>query len=152
DGGGLVLTSDQWVAPPIPAMKEVGEFYAKFAQKVYGGTMLAGMRQDQMAMITAMYPMMKQALGKMTTEGQRIQGTSILTTTTFDAVKSAAEVAQETPQGGGDTESKKTPTSVGGLLGGIARRAAAKKAQGSGDQGGDKSRATIMTGSTEVLK
>ena len=155
DAGGLVLTADQWIAPPIPAMKEVGEFYMKFFQKVYGGsTMMTGMRQDQMATIMAMYPMMKDAMGKMTTEGQRIQGTSILTTTTFETVKSAAEVAQEAQAGsGGGDDSKKAPASVGGLLGGIARRAAAKKASG-GDQQqqGDKSRATIMTSTTEVLK
>lgn len=151
EGGGLVLTADQWIAPPIPAMKEVGEFYAKFMQKVYGTAMLNGMRQDQMATMMAMYPMMKQAIGKMTTEGQRIQGTPILTTTTFEAVKSAAEVAQEAQSGGGD-DSKKTPTSVGGLLGGIARRAAAKKASGGDQQQGDKSRGTIMTSTTEVLK
>src|SRR5262249_3716809 len=130
---------------------EVGEFYMKFAQKVYGGTMLAGMRQDQMATITAMYPMMKQAIGRMTTEGQRIQGTPILTTTTFDAVKAAAQVAQESQRGGGD-DSKKAPASVGGLLGGLARRAAAKKASGGDQQQGDKSRASIMTSTTEVLK
>jgi hypothetical protein len=156
EAGGIVLTADQWIAPPIPAMKEVGEFYMKFFQKVYGGsTMMTGMRQDQMATIMAMYPMMKDAMGKMTTEGQRIQGTPILTTTTFEAVKSAAEVAQETQagSGGGDDNNKKTPTSIGGLLGGIGRRAAAKKASG-GDQQqqGDKSRATIMTSTTEVLK
>ena len=149
EAGGIVLTSDMWIAPRIAAMKEVGEFYAKFMQKVYGGTMLAGMQADQMAMITAMYPMMKQAIGKMTTEGERIQGTAILTTMTFEAVKSAAEMTQETTTGDSD---KKTPTSVGGLLGGIARRAAAKKASGGDPQQGDKSRASIMTSTNEVLK
>jgi hypothetical protein len=154
EAGGIVLTADQWIAPPIPAMKEVGEFYMKFFQKVYGGsTMMTGMRQDQMATIMAMYPMMKDAMGKMTTEGQRIQGTPILTTTTFEAVKSAAEVAQETQAGGaGGDDSKKTPTSIGGLIGGFGRRAAAKKASGGDQQQADKSRATIMTSTTEVLK
>ena len=150
EAGGVVLTSDMWIAPRIAAMKEVGEFYAKFMQKVYGGTMLAGMQADQMATITAMYPMMKQAMGKMTTEGERIQGTAILTTMTFEAVKSAAEMTtDETKAGDAD---KKTPTSVGGLLGGLARRAAAKKASSGDQQQGDKSRATILTSSTEVLK
>jgi hypothetical protein len=152
EAGGLVMTSDMWLAPRIAAMKEVGDFYLRYMQKVYGGTMLPGMQADQMAMITAMYPMMKDAIGKMSTEGERIQGTAILTTITFEAVRSAAEVTADDTKAA-DSDNKKTPTSVGGLLGGLAKRAAAKKAS-SGDQqaGGDKSRATIMTGTTEVLK
>jgi hypothetical protein len=149
-GGGMVLTSDMWIAPKIAAMKEVDEFYAKFAQKLYGGSMLAGMQADQMAMVTAMYPMMKQAIGKMTTEGQRLQGTPILTTMTFDAVPSAEQAAAQANKPAASENAK--PTGVGGLLGGIAKRAAAKKAAGGGDTGGAKDRATILTGSTEVLK
>jgi hypothetical protein len=149
--GGMVLTVDMWIAPKIAAMKEVGDFYMRYAQKLYGNSMMAGMPADQMAAVMAMYPMMKQAIAKMNTEGERIQGTAILTTTTFDAVKSAEQVAQEAKAGTADTDSKKAPTSVGGLLGGIARRAAAKKAEG-GEAQGPKDRATLLTGSTEVLK
>ena len=147
--GGMVLTSDMWIAPKGAAMKEVGEFYAKYAQKLYGSSMLAGMQAEQMAAVMAMYPMMKQAIGKMNTEGERIQGTAILTTMTFEAVKSADQIAQESQAAQSQSGGSK-PTSVGGLLGGIAKRAAAKKAAG-GDEG-PKPRTTVLTGSTEVLK
>src|SRR5262245_35941637 len=114
--GGIVLTSDMWIAPKIAAMKEVGEFYMRYAQKLYGTSMIAGMQADQMAAVMAMYPMMKQAIAKMNTEGERLQGTAILTTMTFEAVKSAEQVAQETKAASESDSSKKTPTSVGGLL------------------------------------
>src|SRR5262249_21159414 len=121
----------------------------RYAQKLYGDTMLAGMQAEQMATITAMYPMMKQAISKMNVEGERVQGTAILTTLTFDGVKSQEEMAQETKQSeGGD--SKKMPTSVGGLLGGFGKKIAAKKAGGGDDA--NKQRATIMTSTTEYLK
>ena len=150
--GGLVLTSDMWIAPRIAAMKEVQDFYLKFAQKLYGNrNMLAGADASQMAAMMAMYPMMKQAIGKMNSEGERIQGTAIMTTMTFEAVKSEEQLAQEA-KAGESSDAKKTPTSVGGLLGGFGKKIAAKKAGGGADEGGAKPRVTILTGSTEVLK
>ena len=145
EGGGMILTSDQWLAPKIAAMKEVADFDLRYAQKLYG-TMIAGVSAEQMAAAMALYPMMKQALGKMTTEGGKIDGTAIQTTTTLDAVKSAEQIAQEakTPE-----SDNKLAGGVGGLLGGFAKKVAAKK------MGGDdaaKPRATFMTTTNEVLK
>jgi hypothetical protein len=147
-GGGMVMTTDMWLAPAIKEMKEVAAFDMKYAEKLYG-PMYSGVSAEQMAMVTAMYPMMKDAIGRMNKEGGKIDGTAIMTVTTMEAVKSAEQMAAEASD---SQESKeKTPTSVGGLLGGFARRAAAKKAAGN-DQNKDKSRATFMTATTEVLK
>jgi hypothetical protein len=151
--GGMVLTLDQWLTPKIAAMKEVADFDMRFAKKVYAG-LVAGVPAEQMAAATAMYPMMKQALGRMTTEGAKIDGTPILSTMTMDAVRSDEQVAQEakeTKTAPADSGGK-IPTSVGGLLGGLAKRAAAKKAAEDETEKGDKSRATFMTTTTEVLK
>jgi hypothetical protein len=147
--GGLVLTADLWIAPKIDAMKEVQDFQIRYAQKLYGGTMLAGVQAEQMATVMAMYPMMKQAIGRMNVEGDRVQGTAILSTMTFDAVKSEDQVAQESAQQSQDDSKGKIP-GVGSIMGGLARRAAAKKT-GNGDEA-NKARATIMTGTHEVLK
>jgi hypothetical protein len=141
EGGGMVLTSDQWMAPKNPALDEIVAFDMKFAQKVYGG-MFTGVSAEQMAAAMAFYPMMKQALGRMTTEGAKIDGTPILTTLTMDAVKSQEQMAQEAKSGG----SAQPPGSVGGLLGGLARRAARRN----DDEA--KARATFLTSTTEVLK
>ena len=61
-GGGMVMTSDMWLAPKIAAMKEIADFDLRYAQKLYGG-MFAGASAEQMAAAMAMYPMMKEAMG-----------------------------------------------------------------------------------------
>ena len=46
--GGLVMTSDMWLAPKIAAMQEVAAFDMKYAQKLYG-PMVTGVSPAQMA-------------------------------------------------------------------------------------------------------
>ena len=72
--GGLVMTSDMWLAPKIAAMKEIADFDLRYAQKLYG-PMVAGVSAEQMAAAMAMYPMMKDAMAKMSAEGGKIDGT-----------------------------------------------------------------------------
>ncbi|MCU1385346.1 MAG: hypothetical protein JWL71_4043 [Acidobacteria bacterium] len=147
ESGGMIMTSDQWLAPKIAAMKEVLDFDVRYAQKLYG-TMMAGVSAEQMAAAMALYPMIKQVMGKMTTEGGKIDGTAIQTTTTLDAVKSAEQLAEEAKAS--ETDSKSAASGgVGGMLGGFAKKMAQKK------MGGDeaaKARATFMTMTNEVLK
>ena len=92
-GGGMVTTTDMWLAPRIPAMKEIADFDLQYAQKLSGG--LSGASAEQMAAAMALYPMMKQALGRMSTEGAKVDGTAIMTTMTMDAVKSEEQMAEE---------------------------------------------------------
>ncbi len=145
--GGMVMTSDLWLTSKIAAMKEIADFDVRYAQKLYG-TMVAGVSADQMAAAMALYPMMKQALGTMTAEGGKIDGTAIQTTTTMDAVKSAEQIAEEAKAN--DNDGKAAPSGgVGGLIGGFGKKIAQKK------MGGDdaaKPRSTFMTVTNEVLK
>ena len=146
--GGLVMTTELWLTPDIPAMKDVRDFDMRYAKALYG-PMIADISAEQMASAMAMYPMMKPALSRMTAEGSRIQGTPILTTVTMDAVKSEEQIAQEAKQSQESRPQEKSPATVSGLLGGFAKRAAAKK------MGADepaKPRTTFMTTTTEVLK
>jgi hypothetical protein len=145
EGGGLVVTSDMWLAPKIAAMKEIADFDVRYAQQLYG-TMIAGVSAEQMAAAMAMYPMMKQALGRMSTEGAKLEGTAIQTTTTMDAVKSAEQLAQEA-KAGDDGGKPNASGGVGGMLGGmLAKKMGPKK-----DDAG-KARGTFMTSNHEVLK
>jgi hypothetical protein len=139
--GGLVLTSDMWLAPAQRSLKEVADFDLRYAQKLYGGIM-AGVSADQMAAAMAMYPMLKQALEKMNAEGTKVEGTPILTTLTFDAVKSAEQMASEAKQ-----DEPKAGGGLGGMLGGLA-----KKVRKTDEDDKSKTRATFMTTTVEVLK
>jgi len=152
--GGMVLTSDMWITPTIKAMSEVAQFDMRYAQKLYGGV-AAGVSPEQMAAAMAMYPMMKDALGKMSTEGAKLQGSAIQTVTKMDAVKSAEQVQQEAQQSSTSSspDSSSKPTSVGGALGGMLARRMKKNSDENKDGGSaDKSRATFMTTTHEVLK
>jgi hypothetical protein len=139
-GGGMVTTTDLWLAPKIDAMKEITDFDVRYAQKLYGG-MFAGVSAEQMAAAMAMYPLMKQAIGRMTTESAKLDGTAIKTTVTMDAVKSEEQMAEEARA----AEDSKPAPGLGGLLGGIAKKAAKKGSENS-------ARTTFMTSTHEVLK
>jgi hypothetical protein len=148
EGGGTVLTSDMWLGPQIPAMKEIADFDMRYAQKLYGA-MIAGVSPEQMAQATAMYPGMKQALGRMNAEGTKLSGTAIQTVTTMDAVKSAAQMAEEAKAKQDDSKSSASG-GVGGMLGRFAAKKIQKKAAGGADA--SQPRATFMTITSEVLK
>jgi hypothetical protein len=149
ESGGMVMTVDMWLTPTIPQMKELTDFDMKYYQQLYG-PMLAGASPQDMAMAVAMYPMIKQALGKMTEEGGRISGTPILTTTTFDAVKSAEQLAEEQKAKQEQAASSSSNSGGGGLAGRLAGRigrSVVKK-----DDDAPKARATFITTTTEILK
>ncbi len=139
--GGVVMTTDMWLTPKVPALAELLQFDMRYAQKLYG-PMVAGASPQDMATAMAMYPQMKPALEKMRAEGGKIEGTPILTTMTMDAVQSAEQMAEAQKSGGG---SSGTPTSIGGLLGGFGKKAAAKNEA-------PKASTTFLTSTTEVLK
>jgi len=150
--GGMVLTSDIWLTPSIPAMKEVADFHMKYAQKLYG-PMIEGASPQDMASAMAMYPQMKPALERMAAEGRKLQGTAILTTTTIDAVQSAEQVAaSQSSAGDAKSSGGSAPTSVGGLIGGFGRRMAKKKEDEPAVAAGPKDRATVLTTTNETLK
>jgi hypothetical protein len=143
--GGMQITSDMWMAPQIPALKEVSDFQAEYAKKLYG-PMIQGASPQDMASALALYPMLKPALERMNAEKDKVQGTAILTTVKVEGVKSAEQFAQEQKQ---REESNKPSLTggVGGLLGGLGRRAAQNKIQGDLQQ-----RSMVMTTTSELLK
>jgi hypothetical protein len=148
-GGGMVVTSEIWLAPTVKAMKDVTDFDMRYAQKLYGG--LAGVSAEQMAAALAMYPMLKPAIGKMSAEGAKLEGTAIQTTTTMDAVKSQEQLQQDAKASTSTDSNDSKPTSVGGL-GGMLARKMQKRGSDDKDGGATKARATFMTTTHEVLK
>jgi hypothetical protein len=143
--GGLQITTDMWMAPQMAAMKEITDFQMQYAQKL-AGPMVAGASPQDMASVLALYPMMKPALERMNAEKDKLEGTAILTTVKVESVKSAEQFAQEQKQRE-DANKPNLTGGVGGLLGGLGRRAAQNKVQGDLQP-----RATVLTTTSEVLK
>ena len=110
DGGGFVMTSDTWFGPEIKSLEELSQFERRYFEKLYG-TEAIGLAAEQMAMMMAMFPMLGQANSRLQQEGTKIQGTPLATVTTFEAVKSKAQMeaaaSQQSSGGGG----------LGGMLG-----------------------------------
>lgn len=147
ESGGLVLTSDMWLAQRIGAMKEIAAFDLRYARLLYGST-FEGMSADQMAAVMAMYPSMKDAMAKMNAEGGKMDGTAILTTMTAEAVPSADQKAEEAKQGQ-DEAKPGSSGGLGGALSGFARRAGRKKPDAGDAQ---QPRSAFLTTTHEVLK
>ena len=140
--GGLVLTSDMWLGPRVAAENDAAAFDLRYAKKLAGPTAVAA-AQAQMATAMATYPGMGDAFTRFQSESAKLDGTPILTTTTLEAVKSPAQMAQQQEQAQAEDEK---PRGLGGLLG----RKIGKKI-GGGDKGEAKPRSTIMTITNEVL-
>jgi hypothetical protein len=135
ESGGLVVTSDMWLGPDIPALKEVAEFQMKYARAIAPD--ISEISAEQMAAIVATYPMVKQGMDRLAKEKTKLSGYPLATTTTFDGVKSPDQTTQE-----------KQNSSGGGLSGMLARKMM-KKNNGNN---GDSTRATIFTATSEVLE
>src|SRR5687767_11574575 len=150
DAGGMVMTTDMWLTTSAPSTDDIAEFDMKYAQKLYGPTVMAGASAQDMAMAMAMYPQIKPALDKMAAEGTKVEGTAILTEMRMEAVPpgTANQTATAVPAPEAQPEQKKGR--FGGLMGGLKKMAEASNQQSSGEQKPERS--IIMTTSVEMLK
>ena len=139
DAGGMVLTSDMWLGPEIPAMKELVDFEVRYWKAI--APEASGMSAEQMATVMAMYPMLKQGMERLNKEKVNMRGTALATVTTFDAVKGKEQMAKE-------SDSSSSSNNSGGGLSGMLARKMMKKQQPSED----KARATVFTATTETLE
>ena len=130
DNGGLVIRSDMWLGPEIPAMKELAEFELRYWKAIAPET--TGVSAEQMAALVAMYPMVKQGVDRLNREKVNLKGAPLTTVTTFEAVKGKEQMARE------------SESSSGGGIGGMLARKMLKK--------DDKPRATILTVTGETLE
>ena len=90
--GGLVLTSNSWLAPRIAGMNELADFERRYAEKLALPTMLDA---QQMAAMMAMYPMLGDAMQRFRAENVNLDGTPVLTVMTVDAVANAEQQAAQ---------------------------------------------------------
>ena len=159
--GGMVMTTHEWLGPKIAALKEISDFDRRYQEKLNGPSYAIMPSADQMATAAAMYPMLTQAIGKFNVENVNMDGTAIETVMTTESVASAEELQKQQQQQqqqnaqNNDNSDTNVPTSVGGLLGGLGRRAIRNKQKQQQEQqqaNATPGRATIMTMNNEVLK
>jgi hypothetical protein len=137
DGGGVVMTNDTWLGPQLPQLKELVDFDIRYWRQLQGAD-TPGVSPEQMAMVLASFPMVKNAMDRMQKDGDKLKGTPLDTTSTFESVKSKDQLAQEQANGSSSAPS-------GGGIGGMLAKKMMKK-------DAPTARATIMTTHHEILE
>jgi hypothetical protein len=135
DSGGLVMTSDMWLGPQIPQMKEFIDFDIRYWKQLQG-PQSATMSAEQMAAVLAMFPLVGKAMDRMQKDGDKLAGTALDSTVTFEAVKSPEQLAQAQEQ---------QKSSGGGGIGGLLAKKIMKTEP-------PKARSTIFTTRHEILE
>jgi hypothetical protein len=152
ESGGLVLTSNIWLTPAISGTDEIGAFDLRYAKQL---GMSAMFDAQQMAAMTAMYPMMKQAMERFEAENVKMDGTAVLTVVSVEAVANAEQAAEQAKAG--QPQQQQPPTSLGGLGGALGGRLGRRVLGGGNQTNADAApsspgRATVMTTTHEVVK
>jgi len=135
-GGGMVMTTDMWLAPDVTELKELAEFDMRYWKQLQEGTGIPSMSPEQMAQIMAALPLFGKAMERMQKDGSKLSGTAIDTTMTFETVKDPEETQAQAPQ---------SQQSGGGIGGMLARKMMKKNESGTG-------RSTVFTSHHQYLE
>jgi hypothetical protein len=122
DGGGFVITTDEWLVPKVAALDEVAALELRFFQAVYGQAFT--LDPQQMAQMNAMFPAFKGLAERAQAEGSKLQGTAVSSITTFESVKSADQMKDAAAQ-----QQQQPADSGGGGVGGMFAKKFAPKPQ-----------------------
>ncbi|MDQ6800984.1 MAG: hypothetical protein M3041_09125 [Acidobacteriota bacterium] len=114
ESGGFVMTSDMWMGPRVPAMRELADFERRFLQKVYGDALIGDMQQ--MAAMVAATPAFAKAMKAFNDRQSKFEGTAIRTKMTFESV------AGTNPDSSSQSQSSSPAGAIGGLLGRMKQR------------------------------
>jgi hypothetical protein len=128
DDGSMVMTTSMWLTPTIAALKELEEFDRRYAEKLVIPDAQEMARQIQMAPAVAAYPGLGDMMGKLEVEKVKMDGTTVLTSIRVEAVGNPDQAQADKPKPAPAEQPKQSgvPTSLGGLLGGLGKKAAPK--------------------------
>jgi len=149
DGGGMVITSDMWIAPRIPAMQEQAAFMQRYMKQLLGSDTETMARDLAQAM--AMYPQMKGAMERMKQEAVKLDGTAVLTTMKIESVMSPEQAQAKADSGDKPKMGISLPGGLGGMFGKKKKAEEAPK-EGQPAQAAPANRSTFMTSTTELLE
>ncbi len=149
--GGMIVTSSNWLYKGGDKAKaEMDEFNKSFAEKI--GILPDDVNfKEMMADAIQQNSQLGDAIQKLQEESEKLDGMAMRVETVYETKidPETLKKMQEEKARQEKEERKEIPTSVGGLLGGIGKKALKKKMQK--DQG-PKERNTLMTTVTEVLE
>ena len=156
DSGGMQTTMNVWLTPKIDALKEIDDFDLRYFKQL--ALPFDPALAQQMAALMAANPYLMQSMGKVKEETAKLDGTAVLTVTSFQTVASKEAAAQQAQAKKEEENTADIPVGgdkksiVGGIFGGIAKKAIMKKAEPQEDPNAPPGRSTLMTSNTELLK
>jgi hypothetical protein len=118
-----VVTTDAWIAPDPPEVKEVQDFDKRFGQKLMAGVDMSAWRSQMagqnpaMAQLFGGKPGSQEAMAQMAKEMAKLQGTRVMEVTRMGGSGSGTATSQDSAQGSTPPANTSSNTSVGGLLG-----------------------------------
>lgn len=139
EDGGSVMTTHLWLSDDLEGLGEIEEFDRRFAEKM-ATTLLDS--DQQMAMMGAMYPAIKEAFARFEVEKVNVQGSPVLSVITMESVA---------PKGQAVESSREESPGLGGMLGGLGRRLGRKKADEEPAAQSAPGRSLLMTINQEVV-
>lgn len=141
-GGGVVITANNWLASGVDPLDERAGFERRFAEAL-GLEELMQQRSEQMASAMSMYPGIGDALSKLQEEQETLAGAPMLTEMTIDSV--GGQAAAES----GDRPSvRKSLKKLGGLFG--RKKNDQDEASDQPATGGPGERKTVVTTRNEI--
>jgi hypothetical protein len=126
DAGNTVtygVTTDAWIAPDPPEVKEIQDFDKRFAQNLMAGVDMTAWRDQMtrqnpgMAQMFAGKPGSEDAMAQMAKEMAKLKGTRVMEVTTMGGSGNGTATAETTAPPPAAASSNTPPTSMSGLLG-----------------------------------
>jgi hypothetical protein len=145
--GGMLITTDSWLAPRIAAMKEAMDFDMRYWKKLALDTALPS--AEDMAQAFAMFPGLKDGMARLEKEKVNMDGTAIETITAMQSVQTKEQAAQKQD----DQQGGSPAGGLGGMLGRFGKKKEEPKpaeAQPKAAADSD-TRVTIMTATSNLL-
>jgi hypothetical protein len=125
-----VITTDAWIAPDPPEVKEVQDFDLRYAQKLMAGVDMSAFKEQMMQMRqTSQNPALMQMFGgkpgsaeamtQMTKEMAKLQGTRVMEVTRMGGSATGPASAQDSAQAAPASQpaADAPPTTASGMLG-----------------------------------
>jgi len=133
-----VVTTDAWIAPDPPEVKEIQDFDMRMGQKLMAGVDLAALRAQMtsqnpgMAQLFGGKPGSAEAMSQMQKEMAKLKGTRVMEVTRMGGSGSGPGAAQNTAQAAPAAPATATPASTSGssVAGQVATDTAAQTAAG----------------------
>ncbi len=138
--GGMVMTSDMWLAPKVSGYNEIADFHKRMSQKLnWAPTGLGAMGAR---------PDMMKGMAELAKESAKLNGMPVFQTVTMGMHAEGQADAQAAPPQQQQEQQQADRPSIGGVLGGLGGFGRKKKSQDQGSTDGQQAQGSTTASGT----